>query len=155
MHWDAYFLFSIWFVFFRAIQSVETRLWKRDAQTFFYNEESKHMRTAHRRLQQDRMFGQEVRPRWYPNSTGRDVPLTSRHGIELNKQLESLKPTPLLGMYAPPLPKLAVHDHNCQLSPRWPQTRTDFHARFGRHWIHFLRHLQTCGLPLKRSSFSV
>tara|TARA_B100000287_G_scaffold430814_1_gene486791 strand:+ start:415 stop:858 length:444 start_codon:yes stop_codon:yes gene_type:complete len=34
--------------------------------------------------------------KWFPNSTGRDVPMTSRFGIEHNKSCEFLRPTPVV-----------------------------------------------------------
>tara|TARA_B100000902_G_scaffold316361_1_gene307653 strand:+ start:4846 stop:5187 length:342 start_codon:yes stop_codon:yes gene_type:complete len=36
-----------------------------------------------------------VYKRWFPNSTGRDIPMTSRFGIEHNKSCEFLRPKPV------------------------------------------------------------
>lgn len=33
--------------------------------------------------------------KWFPNSTGRDTPMTSRFGIEHNKSCENLRPGPI------------------------------------------------------------
>ncbi len=35
------------------------------------------------------------RPKWFPNSTGREVYMTSRFGIEHNKSCEFLRPDPI------------------------------------------------------------
>ena len=33
--------------------------------------------------------------KWFPNSTGRDTPMTSRFGVEHNKSCENLRPDPV------------------------------------------------------------
>tara|TARA_E500000178_G_C16731045_1_gene621606 strand:- start:361 stop:660 length:300 start_codon:yes stop_codon:yes gene_type:complete len=38
--------------------------------------------------------GAVIKP-WFPNSTGRDTPMTSRFGIEHNKMCENLRPPPI------------------------------------------------------------
>ena len=60
------------------------------------------------------------RPQWFPNSTGRDVPMTSRLGIErnsINKVFLTEPPTRTL----PPIPVVFPIQHHLQKDPRWPE----------------------------------
>ena len=61
------------------------------------------------------------RPQWFPIATGRDMPMTSRFGIErnnkvflTNSQICTLSPVPI---------RFPIH-HRLQKDPRWPDKLT-------------------------------
>lgn len=59
------------------------------------------------------------RPQWFPNSTGRDVPMTSRFGIERNSMNKVFLTEPTRTL--PPIPVVFPIQHHLQKDPRWPE----------------------------------
>ena len=57
------------------------------------------------------------RSQWFPNATGRDIPMTSRFGVEQNVRntVTELQPLTL-----PPIPKSIPMQHHLQKNTRWP-----------------------------------
>lgn len=57
------------------------------------------------------------RSQWFPNATGRDIPMTSRFGVEQNVRNTVIESQPLT---LPPIPKSFPMQHRLQKNPRWP-----------------------------------
>ena len=57
------------------------------------------------------------RSQWFPNATGRDIPMTSRFGVEQNVRNTVTESQPLT---LPPIPKSIPMQHHLQKNTRWP-----------------------------------